>query len=110
MKQNRLTRLERLARERPCPGCGRVSRPRSAPGMAYDPNRLSAEEQRELARLLRAGTTEPCVRCGCAGYDIARLTDNQKRHTLRLLRTLSGRTQPDHADRWDSNDAKRSST
>jgi hypothetical protein len=50
--------------------------------------RLDEAEQRELAVLLSAVSTPPCVRCGRTGHDIARLTGDQKRRTAALLRVL----------------------
>ena len=91
MRPNRLEKLERLAPQRPSPRCGRVSRPPGPTATAYQPDRLGADERREFAGLLRAGTAEPCGRCGRVEYDIARLTDGQKHRTLALLRVLFDR-------------------
>ena len=86
----RLSRLERLARERPCPGCGRISAS-GPPAEEPDWQLLGAAERAELAGLVAAGSTPPCPRCGRAGHDLTRLTDDQLDRTLRLLRKLYGR-------------------
>jgi hypothetical protein len=52
--------------------------------------RLDATEQRELTLLVKAASTPPCIRCGRTGHDATRLTDDQKRRTLTLLRVLLG--------------------
>ena len=90
MKSSRLARLERLARERPCPVCGR-KHPLHDPSAAVpDWERLSTKEQDELTRLVGAGMTAPCARCGRSEYDFSRMTDDQLTRTLQLLRTLLG--------------------
>jgi hypothetical protein len=86
VKGTRLAKLERWARERPCPLCGRTDVRQVTEQPA--PARLDAAEQHELTLLLKVASTPPCVRCGRAGHDIARLTDDQKRRTATLLRTL----------------------
>lgn len=93
----RLAKLERLARERPCLGCGRppVSQAPSAPVPDWD--RLTADEERELAGILATGATPACARCGRSNHDLSRLTDDQLDRTLRLLRVLLGPTVRDHA-------------
>jgi hypothetical protein len=53
-------------------------------------DRLDAAEQRELVLLLKAASTSPCARCGRTGHATSRLTDDQKRRTLVLLRVLFG--------------------
>jgi hypothetical protein len=92
----RLAKLERLARERPCPVCGRTHPPHDPSAPVPDWERLSAKEQDELARLIRAGMTVPCARCGRSDYDLSRMTDDQLTRTLQLLRTLLGQPQPAH--------------
>jgi hypothetical protein len=94
VKPSRLTRLERRARERPCPGCGRTHVPRSPSAAIPDPTRLSAVEQRELAGLLAAASTLACSRCGRSGHDLSRMTDEQLDRALRLLQKLLGPTAP----------------
>ena len=94
---SRLNRLERLARERPCPRCGRVAGsgpPAEAPEWA----RLDAVEQAELAWLVAVGTSPQCPRCGRAGHDLSRMTDDQLDRTLWLLRKVYGREYPALAD------------
>ena len=81
-------RLERLIRERPHRGHGRTYSLPRAVAVLPELHRLDAGEQRELVALLGTAANEPCALCARSGYDIARLTDDQKRRTLRLLRTL----------------------
>ena len=88
----RVERLERLAHERPCPGCGRLRPPAGAPAQAIEWARLGVGERRELVGLLRVAAAPVCARCGRAGYDIRKLTYDQKRRVMILLRVLSGRT------------------
>ncbi len=89
----RVNRLERLACERPCPGCGRLRSPAGGPAKALEWTRLGKEEQRELVGLLRMTARRPCVRCGRAGYDLLLLADEQRHRMTSLLRMLLGRTQ-----------------
>lgn len=86
----RLAKLERLARERPCPVCGRAYRPHDPSAPVPDLLRLTADARDELARLLGAAATPRCPQCGRSGHDLARLNDDQKRHALRLLRVPFG--------------------
>jgi hypothetical protein len=90
VRKTRLTRLEQIAQRHSCPECGRAYLARGAtrgmPGLA----RLSAGERGELARLLVAAARR-CERCRAAVHHVGRLTDDQKRRTLGLLRILLGR-------------------
>jgi hypothetical protein len=70
--------------------CGREDALRTAVADLPELARLDATEQQELAELLAAVSTTPCARYGRLGHDIARLTDDQKRRTLILLRVLFG--------------------
>jgi hypothetical protein len=81
---SRLAKLERLARERPCPACGRTHPPHDPSAPVPDPERLTTEEQDELAELFAAGATPPCVRCGRSEYDLSRMTDDQLTRTLHV--------------------------
>jgi hypothetical protein len=88
VRMTRVARLERFVRERPCPGCGRLYHPPKATH-ATPSDRLSADELVELAELMATAATPECPRCGHVGFDIGRLTDDQKRRTLALLRILT---------------------
>ena len=88
----RLAKLERLARDRPCSGCGRASALQRGVRALPELDRLDAAEQEELALLLGVASTGPCGRCGRSGHDIARLSDEQKHRTLALLRVVLGPT------------------
>jgi hypothetical protein len=89
-----VTKLERLARSRPCRGCGKAFHAPGPPAGEEDWSRLSAAEQDELARLIAAGSTPACARCGRSGYELTRMTDDQLDRTLHLLRALYGRQWP----------------
>lgn len=91
---SRLAKLERLARERPCPACGRAPVPRDPSAPEPDWARLSPAERDELARLIGAVMVAPCARCGRADHDLARLTDDQRHRLLQLLGTLVGFSPP----------------
>ena len=94
MRVTRLAKLEREARERPCPGCGRthhLAPGRSAP---LHTDRLGDGEWLELGGLLANAATPSCPQCGRYELDIGRLTDHQRRRALTLLRALSGSTTP----------------
>ena len=97
----RMDRLERLARERPCPGCGRVAGsgpPAEEPEWAL----VDAAERGELAGLVSARSMPPCPRCGRSGHDLSRMTDEQLDRTLWLLRKVCGRESlmPANIDKW----------
>ncbi|VTR92490.1 unnamed protein product [Gemmata massiliana] len=84
MNRSRVAKLERHARENPCPGCGRVEHSGTS---GADPFvRLSPEEREELSEILRYGVTLPCTRCGRVGHDPTLLTDDQKRRVASLFR------------------------
>lgn len=87
MRVTRVAKLERQAREHPCPVCGRSSHPPKATA-ARSGDRLPPDEWAGLAELLRVAAAPPCPRCGHIELDIGRLTDDQKRRTLALLRVL----------------------
>ena len=94
MRMTRLVKLEREARERPCSECGRThQRPPDRPAPLHA-DRLADGEWLELGSLLAAAAGPSCLRCGRCGLDIGRLTDDQKRRALILLRTLSSSTIP----------------
>jgi hypothetical protein len=90
VNHNRIARLERLARERPCPVCGRTHPPHDPAAPVPDWERLNTKEQNELTRLIGAGMTVPCVRCGRSDFDLSRMTDDQLTRALQLLRALFG--------------------
>jgi hypothetical protein len=92
----RLAKLERLARQRPCPVCGRTHPPHDPSAPVPDWERLSTKEQGELARLIKAGMTAPCVRCGLADFDLSGMTDDQLTRALQLLRTVMGQSRTEH--------------
>ena len=94
MKHARLTRLERLVRERPCPACGRPPAPLGGVEESPEPARLSRAEREELLRLVELSATGPCARCGQAGHEMSRLTDEQLDRALALLRVMFGPEDP----------------
>ena len=94
MRVTRLVRLEREARERPYPGCGRTHRSSTDHSAPLYTDRLADGEWLELGGLLATAATPSCPRCQRYGLDIGRLTDDQKRRTLTLLRALSGSSTP----------------
>jgi hypothetical protein len=97
VKTSRIAKLERLARERPCPGCGRSCHPPGPrEGEEADYDRLSGAEQEELAEVFAAAVTPACARCGRADFDITRMTDDQLERALHLLRTVMGRSRTEH--------------
>lgn len=105
---SRLAKLERLARERPCPGCGQ---PFHSPGSdETDWDRLLAAERDELVGLLAAASAPACSRCGRSDQDFSRMTDDQLDRALQLLRKLLGPTPPALAGFGDTRVAGRSST
>jgi hypothetical protein len=87
-----------------------VPAPSGAPTEAPEWALLGIDERGELVGLLRAMATRPCVRCGRSGHDIGRLTHDQKRHTLRLLRKLYAREYPIWVGTDGADIADRSST
>jgi hypothetical protein len=92
----RLAKLERLARERPCHVCGRKHPPHDPSAPVPDWERLSTKEQNELTRLIEAGMTVRCVRCGRSDFDLSGMTDDQLTRALQLIRSLFGRPQSEH--------------
>ena len=96
MKTSRIARLERLARERPCPACGRVRAAHDPAAPVPDWDRLTTEEQGELERFIRASMPAPCARCGRGDHDLTRMTDDQLERALHLLRTVMGRPRTEH--------------
>ncbi|VTR92488.1 unnamed protein product [Gemmata massiliana] len=90
MKRNRVAKLERVVRERPCPECGRIDKPSIPNAAEPDFALLSRAEREELESLIRALTTPPCPRCGRTGHELTRLSDEQLNRILALLRTLLG--------------------
>jgi hypothetical protein len=105
---SRLARLERLARSRPCPGCGQ---PFHAPGTnEIDGSPLCAAERDELVGLLAASSAPACSRCGRSSHDFRRMTDDQLDRTLQLLRKLLEPTQPALASFCDALVVGRNST
>jgi hypothetical protein len=107
MRLSRLTRLERLARSRPCPGCGQPFHAPSTNEVDWSP--LCAAERNELVGLLAAASAPVCSRCGRSSHDFTRMTDDQLDRTLQLLEKLLGPTQPVLAGFCDTL-AERSST
>ncbi|AMV25169.1 hypothetical protein VT84_12290 [Gemmata sp. SH-PL17] len=94
MNRNRVAKLERVVRERPCPGCGRIEPPPNPRAAEIDFHRLSRAELEELGVLVRGMTTPPCSRCGRSAHDFARMTEEQLYRTIALLRKLFGRGPP----------------
>lgn len=85
--KHRLKRIERLARNATCVGCGRplVDPPADERG---EVDRLSAAEQVELLGLMKLAIGRPCPNCGRSQPDLAGLADEQLNALLRLLRLL----------------------
>ncbi|MBP3954793.1 hypothetical protein J8F10_05795 [Gemmata sp. G18] len=91
MNWNRVAKLERVVRTRPCPRCGRVDAPLILHGAEPAFDRLSRAEQAGLGLLIHSVMNPPCPRCGRASFDLGQQTDEQLNRALALLRTVFGR-------------------
>ena len=90
MNRNRVAKLERVARERPCPECGRIDTPPVPNAAEPDYDRLNRAESEELGELIQGMITPPCSRCGRSAHDLTGQTDEQLNRALALLRKLFG--------------------
>lgn len=89
----RLAKLERWARESPCPVCGRVFSLRCAVADLPEMVRLNLTEQSELVAILTAASTDPCARCGRTGHALNLLNSDQQRRLVPLVDKLLERRQ-----------------
>ena len=105
---SRLAKLERRAREHPCPRCGQ---PFHSPGTnEVDWSPLCAAERDELVKLLASASMSACSRCGRSSHDFTRMTDEQLDRMLQLLQKLLGPTTPALAGFCDALVVGRNST
>jgi hypothetical protein len=94
VRHTRLAQLERQAQGWTCPKCALPPALPGGLGQECELEGLSKAKREELLRLFELTATPPCVRCGRAGREMSRLTDDQLDRAIAPLRVVVG---PEHA-------------